>query len=59
VSFLQLNACFTLDLDKRAYLAATTRNTTLIHDFFFSELVMSEGAPFKCIHLDTLKEVSF
>jgi hypothetical protein len=46
-------------MDRRAYLASTAPEPAAVEDFFYSQLVMSEGAPFRCIHTDTIKEVGW
>ncbi len=44
----QLNECFIIPLDQAAFLAAASGSNATVADFFFGELVMSEGAPVAC-----------
>jgi hypothetical protein len=49
---LQAKACFVIEYDQDAFLAAST-SPAAASDFFYTTMVLSEGAPVPCEHADT------
>lgn len=44
----KIKACFVLDLDRDAYMAAASEKPNSVMDFFFGRLVWSEAKPLRC-----------